>query len=485
MEKYFNKYRKSTIGYNKNYTTPYGIKEMVYADWTASGRLYNDIERKVIETFGPFVGNTHSESSTTGRIMTKSYIYARQCIKKHVNADENDVIITYGSGTTGVINKFQRILGLRIPEKFKDYNLIPERLKPVVFVTHMEHHSNQTSWLETCAEVVVLEPDENGLVDLNNLEEQLKKYSSRQFKIGSFTACSNITGIQTPYHEMAKLMHKYNGLCFVDFASSAPYVKIDMHPKDTMEQLDAIFFSTHKFLGGPGAPGVLIFNSKLYSNQVPDVSGGGTVNWTNPWGGVEYLSDIETREDGGTPAFLQTIKAALCISLKDEMSVEKLLCREHQIVEKVLNKLCNMENVHVLAENIKDRLSIFSFCIKNAHYNLIVKILDERYGIQVRGGCSCAGTYGHYLLGIDKETSRKIKNEIDLGDSTNRPGWVRLSIHPIMTDKEIDYMLDAIEEVSSNIDEFKKDYVYNCRTNEFTNINPNFKEADTKDLFQF
>ena len=258
LEKYFDPFRKNTVGYNVSFSTPYGEQKIIYADWIASGRLYKPIEQKISEVFGPLVGNTHSESSVTGTTMTLAYHEAHRIIKEHVNAGPDDKIITAGSGMTGMINKWQRILGLKIPEQLYDYLKIPEKLKPVVFITHMEHHSNQTSWNETIADVVIVSPDKNGLVDFNDLEKKLEKYKNRKLKIGSFTSCSNVTGIQTEYHRLAQVMHEHGGFCFIDFACSAPYVPINMHPAEPSEKLDAIFFSPHKFLGGPGTPGVLI-----------------------------------------------------------------------------------------------------------------------------------------------------------------------------------------------------------------------------------
>ena len=267
LEKYFQPFRENTVGYNKTFISPCGEKKIIYADWVASGRLYAPIEKMMLEKFGPFVGNTHSESSVTGTTMTNAYHHAHKVIKEHCNAGPDDVIITAGSGMTALINKFQRILGLKIPEQLKDYFNLPEELKPVVFVTHMEHHSNHTSWLETIADVILISPDKEGLVDIVDLEKQLRKFRKRKLKIGAFTACSNVTGISTPIHKLAKLVHENGGFCFVDYACSAPYVKINMHPSDPLEKLDAVLFSPHKFLGGPGTPGVLIFNSKLYHNQ--------------------------------------------------------------------------------------------------------------------------------------------------------------------------------------------------------------------------
>lgn len=470
LQDYFECFGINTIGYNQVYKTAYGDLRMVYADWTASGRLYGPIENVIIKDFGPFVGNTHSESSETGKLMTQAYYYAHQRIKEHVNADKNDVIITAGFGMTGVLNKLQRILGLRLSEQLRPYVNIPQELKPVVFITHMEHHSNQISWLETIADVKIINPDINGLIDLNHLAELLKEYRTRKIKIGSFTACSNVTGIQTPYHKMAKLMHQNGGICFVDLSACAPYTHIDMHPADPEEKLDAVFFSPHKFLGGPGTSGVLIFDSRLYSNNVPDNPGGGTLDWTNPWGGHKYSSDIEIREDGGTPGFLQAIKTALCLKLKDKMNVEKMLKREKELIRILFNGLGRIDGLHILAENVRDRLGILSFYVENIHYNLLVKILNDRYGIQSRGGCSCAGTYGHYLLHIDQKTSQNITDLINSGDLSKKPGWVRLSIHPIMTDEEVHYIVDAVKETIKNIKKWQGDYIYDASSNEFKSI---------------
>ena len=246
-EEYFRKFRENTIGYDKTFNSPYGEQKIVYADWIASGRLYSPIEHKMCEDFAPLVGNTHSEASITGTTMTFAYHIAHDIIKKHCHASKDDVIITAGSGMTALINKFQRMLGLRVPEQLKDYLKLPEELRPVVFITHMEHHSNQTSWLETIADVVVIAPTEEGLVDLNDFEKKLEEYRDRRLKIGSFTACSNVTGVETPYYKLAKMMHENGGYCFVDFACSAPYSENDMHPEDPLEKLDAVFFSPHKF----------------------------------------------------------------------------------------------------------------------------------------------------------------------------------------------------------------------------------------------
>ncbi|OAZ05119.1 cysteine desulfurase SufS [Flavobacterium succinicans] len=471
LEQYFQQFRKNIIGIDQEFESPFGSKKIIYTDWTASGRLYRPIEEKLMNAFGPFVANTHTETTVSGTAMTKAYHHARNIIKQHVNANQNDVLITDGTGMTGVVNKFQRILGIKVPENLKDFIAIPNEKKPVVFISHMEHHSNQTSWLETIADVEVIPSTEDGLFSLENLKILLEKYKERTLKIASITSCSNVTGIRTPYHEAAKMMHQYNGVCFVDFACSGPYVSIDMHPEDEEAYLDAIFFSPHKFLGGPGTSGVLVFNKKLYNNMVPDCPGGGTVSWTNPWGEHKYIDNIEDREDGGTPGFLQVIKTALAIQLKDEMGIDNILKREHEIVAYVFDSLQNVPNIKILAAQHQERLGVISFFIDDLHFNLGVKLLNDRFGIQTRGGCSCAGTYGHFLLHVDQETSTKLVNEISLGDLIRKPGWIRMSIHPTTTSAEIEYVCNAIQSLAENHKEWAKEYQYNAETNEFLHQN--------------
>jgi selenocysteine lyase/cysteine desulfurase len=467
LERYFNEFRKEIIGVDQSFISPYGEKKIIYTDWTASGRLYRPIEEKILNECGPFVANTHTETTVTGTAMTLAYHEARHIIKRHVNANSDDILITDGTGMTGVVNKFQRILGLRIPENLKEFTSIPTELKPVVFISHMEHHSNQTSWLETIADVEIIPANEAGLFCLDQLKLLLEKYKNRSFKIASITSCSNVTGIKTPYHEVAKLMHQNNGVCFVDFACSGPYVPIDMHPQDADDYLDAIFFSPHKFLGGPGTSGVLIFNKNLYKNNVPDCPGGGTVMWTNPWGDHKYIDNIEDREDGGTPGFLQVIKTALAIQLKEKMGVQNILDREHELVEYIFAKLNQLPNLHILANQHQDRLGVISFYIDELHFNLGVKLLNDKFGIQTRGGCSCAGTYGHYLLHVDQETSHNLVCQITSGDLIQKPGWIRMSVHPTTTSAEIEFVCESIRLLAANHQEWAKEYQYNPKTNEF------------------
>lgn len=468
LDRHFAPFRANTIGADATVHTPYGEQPLVYADWTASGRLYRPIEQAIAERFGPYVGNTHSESSATGRAMTLAYHEAHARIKRHVHAGDDDVVLTYGAGMTGAINKLQRILGLKAPESLRRYVTLAPEERPVVLVTHLEHHSNQTSWYETIAEVVVVPPDAEGLVDLAALDAALVRYRERPLVIGAFSACSNVTGAMPPYQEMARRVHRVGGIVIVDFAASAPYVTIDMHPAgDPEAALDAVIFSPHKFLGGPGSSGILVFNKALYHNTVPDEAGGGTVAWTNPWGEYAFLPDIEAREDAGTPGFLQAIRAALAISLKEAMGVEAMQQREEAIVEYAMDRLLAIPGVRVLAPTVRHRLAIFSFYIEQLHYNLVVRLLNDRFGVQARGGCSCAGTYGHYLLHVDPTRSKAITDRIDQGDLSEKPGWVRISFHPMTTMAEVRDVVDAVEAIAREGAVWAADYVYSAQSNEY------------------
>lgn len=462
IEKHFEIFRNNIIGNNQFIQTNYGMKKMIYADWAASGRLYKPIEEKLMNEFGPFVANPHTETNMTGKTITWAYQEAKNIIKEHVQASNDDILIFEGTGMTGAVRKVQRMLGLTAKEK-----RIKKLERPVVFITHMEHHSNHTSWEETIADVVVLPPDSSGEVSKHILEEMIQSYKNRPLKIGAFTACSNVTGIQTPYYQLAEVMHRYGGICFVDFSASAPYVPICMHPENQMESLDGIFFSPHKFLGGPGTSGVAVLSRKLFNNPIPDRPGGGTVKWTNPWGGRSYISNMEEREDGGTPGFLQAIKTALSIRLKEKMNCEYMSIKDEKLSTIMFDILEKNDRIILLEKNKKNRLPIFSFYVEGIHHQLLVKLLNDIYGIQARGGCSCAGTYGHYLLGIGKEKSKQITDEIDKGNLYVKPGWVRVSLHPTMTEEEVRFIANGICDIVDHIDKYKDHYSYFSETNDF------------------
>ncbi len=466
-QSHFEAFRKHIVGNEYMHPFAQGPKPILYADWAASGRLYQAIEDYITRVLGPYVANTHTETTLTGTAMTHAYHDAREIIKKHVNAGPDDCLLFVGFGMTAAVNKLQRILGLRVPEMALPYLKSAENDKALVIVTHMEHHSNQTSWEECQVDVEIIKRKENGDPDLDHLEQILLENEHRSLKIGTFTACSNVTGIKTDVRALAKTMHRHGGYCFIDYSASAPYVDIDMHPDEEGAHLDAIYFSPHKFLGGPGSSGIVIFNKGLYHNSVPDHPGGGTVKWTNPWRGHIYLDEIESREDGGTPGFLQAIRAALSVVLKEQMGTANIMQREAQLLEILMDGLAQIKNVHILEPDRRDRLAFVSFFVSTVHYNLLVKLLDDHFGIQTRGGCSCAGTYGHILLDIQYDYSQLIKNIIDQGNLTYKPGWVRISLHPTMREEEIYYIVDAVEQCITHAHRWQEAYYFDPKTAEF------------------
>ncbi|MFG1496281.1 aminotransferase class V-fold PLP-dependent enzyme [Saccharospirillum sp. HFRX-1] len=421
----------------------------LYADWTASGRLYRPLEERLIDVAAPWMANTHSEASLSGRSMTAALEQAREQIRRGVGAAEDDVVLFCGDGMTGAAAKLSRLLGLWVHERHRAALSLPQERRPLIYVTHMEHHSNQTLWLESLAEVRVIPADADGGVSLDWLANDLADLPDSRPRYASVTAASNVTGIASPYRQIARLMHQHGGYCWVDFACAAPYVDIDMHPVDD-EPLDAVFFSPHKFLGGPGSSGVLVFNRALYANRVPDMAGGGTVVWTNPWGEHRFIRDIERRESGGTPGILQGLKAGLAMQLKAEIGVVAMAEREAQLNAYFLAGLDRLEGVQLLADQHRQRLSVFSVLIDGVHYSQAVRRLSHDYGIEARGGCSCAGTYGHHLLGIDRAASRAFSERLEQGDMDARPGWVRLSFHPMNTTADLDRVLAALAELAAN-----------------------------------
>lgn len=457
LEEHFSPFRERIPGRRKQISTPFGLKAKLYADTTASGQPDSLIDAR-IDAIKTDYANTHTTSNFTGDATTQRYHFAGSIIREHVNASKDDVLVTAGSGMTEVANKLVRMMGICMPERYRNVIEVPEAQRPVVFISHMEHHSNILPWRESMAEVVMVPPDENGLPDAQKLDELCQQYEGRPL-IGSFAAASNVTGVRVPYHDLAKIMHRHDGKCIVDFAASAPYDSIDMHPEEEEGRLDAVLFSAHKFQGGIEAPGVMVVHKSLLQKSTPDRPGGGTVKAVDPWGGHWYVDHHEEREDGGTPPIIGRMRAAFAIRLKEVMGEENIRQREEQLVNRFMDGLEQMEDVEVFEAHNRDRIGIVSLSLKNAEHGLVTRLLNDRFGIQVRNGCSCAGPYGHYLLDIERdESAEAVRQIVQLNDESAKPGWVRVSLHPTMTDAEVDEMLDALRQIQENISDWRKDY---------------------------
>ena len=446
--------RHSVIGSRTPISTPFGEKPLIYADYTASGRSLGFIEDIIREQVLPFYANTHTETSFTGAQTTALREQARRIIRRAVNGSSEDQVIFCGAGATAAINKLIDILNLRLPDDLsRRYDLtagIPPQDRPVVFIGPYEHHSNELPWRESIAELVVTPLDGQGQIDSRALEARLHAYADRPLKIGSFSAASNVTGVKSDVAGISALLKKHGALAFWDYAAAAPYVAIDMNG-DT--PLDAVFISPHKFIGGPGTPGLLVAKKSIMQNSVPAVVGGGTVKYVTPVD-HRYIEDHERREEGGTPGIVESIRAGLVFRLQQEVGTREISRLEGEFVERALARFSACPGLTVLGERNAPRLSIVSLRFRHGerdlHYGFVVALLNDLFGIQMRGGCSCAGPYGHNLLGMDMAYSKAIETELDKGNMLFRPGWVRLNFNYFIDEDEFEYLVRAVELVATH-----------------------------------
>ena len=447
--------RCSVIGDDQVMWGPFGARRVTYADYTASGRALGFLEDFIRDEVLPRYANTHTESSGTGLQTTRLREDARRIIRDAVNGDDDTCVIFAGSGSTGALDKLIGVLNLRIPadldERYRLSDAIPAHERPVVFIGPFEHHSNELPWRESIADVVTIREDADGHIDLVDLAGKLHAYRDRPLRIASFSAASNVTGIVTDTHAVTQLLHEHGALAFWDYAAAAPYVDIDMVPRCTEHPLaykDAVVLSPHKFIGGPGTPGVLIIRRELLSNTVPDVVGGGTVAYVNPEE-HRYLIDPVHREEGGTPAIVESIRAGLVFQLKDAVGVDVIRAHEGDFVRRAIAAWSVNPDLQVLGNLSAERLSIVSFVVRRPHgrylhHTLVVAILNDLFGIQARGGCSCAGPYGHRLLGIDLDRSHEFEREISHGCEGIKPGWVRINFNYFISEAVFEYLVAAV-----------------------------------------
>jgi selenocysteine lyase/cysteine desulfurase len=453
--------RASIIGDDHALEGPYGSRRVTYADYTASGRSITFIEEFIREQVMPLYANTHTETSGTGRQTTQFRQDARDIVLRAVGGDEAvDCVIFCGSGATGAINKLIDILNLRVPNDLDArYQLtarIPEAERPVVFIGPFDHHSNELPWRESIADVVVIHEDADGHVDLAHLERELVRFAARPLKIGSFSAASNVTGIATDTVAISSLLHRHGALSFWDYAAAGPYVQIAMKETtgdDALAYKDAVFISPHKFIGGPQTPGVLVVKRALVVNTVPACPGGGTVAYVNQ-DEHRYVTDPVMREEGGTPAIIESIRAGLVFQLKEAVGADAIREREVDFIERAIASWSTNPNVAILGNKAAWRLSIVSFIVRHRqsylHHNFIVALLNDLFGIQSRGGCGCAGPYGHRLLGIDPLASKEFEREIVRGCEGIKPGWVRVNFNYFLSETQFQFILDAIHLIATD-----------------------------------
>lgn len=446
--------RDSVIGEDHVMETPYGARRVTYADYTASGRALSFIEDFIRDQVLPSYANTHTESSGTGLQTTRLREESRAIIHSAVGGDDDTIVLFAGSGCTGAIAKLIGVLGLRIPSALEDAHALSQHIapaqRPVVFIGPYEHHSNEIPWRESIADVVTIRQDADGGVDQHDLREQLEKYAERPVKIGSFSAASNVTGIVSDTAAIATLLHEHGALSFWDFAAAAPYVTIEMQAAEgrPLSYKDAVFISPHKFIGGPSTPGVLAARRELFANRVPDVPGGGTVAYVND-DDHRYLDDVTHREEGGTPAIIESIRAGLVFQLKEAVGTDTIRRQEERHLRRAVEAWRAEPSIELLGNLDADRLSIVSFILRSPsgrylHHNYVVALLNDLFGIQSRGGCSCAGPYGHRLLGIDVERSHEFEREISGGCEGIKPGWVRVNFNYFVSEAVVDYLIEAV-----------------------------------------
>ena len=444
MSELVERIRRETIGDDAVIEGPFGPRRMVYADATASGRSVRFVEELVREQVLTTYANTHTEASFTGRRTTALREEARRVIHRAVGGGPDDAVVFCGAGATGAIDKLIRLLALhRGP-------------RPVVFVGPFEHHSNELPWRESGADVVVIGEDGDGAIDLEHLEHELRRHADRVLRIGSFSAASNVTGIVADVDRVAIMLHRHDALSLWDYAAAGPYLPIEMNgapylPDGHLAYKDAIFLSPHKLAGGPGSPGVLVAKRKLLRASVPTVPGGGTIVFVSP-GEQSYHPDPEVREEGGTPAIVESIRAGLAFALKEAVGADEIRRREHAMARRALRSWSANPRIEILGNTECERLAVISFGLRHPpmqlHAAFVVAVLSDLFGIQARSGCFCAGPYVHRAFPIDEPWSRRMHAEARRGQLGAKLALTRVSFPYYTSEAAFTYVVDAVHLVA-------------------------------------
>ncbi len=442
--------RESVVGDDTVLEGPFGGRRMVYADYTASGRSLTFVESFIRDRVLPLYGNTHTEASATGQQTTRLREEARLLIQEAVGASKDDVVLFCGSGVTGAIDKLARVVGL-VGAGARAEPLPPDE-RPVVFVGPYEHHSNELPWRESIADVVTIRENESGGVDIDHLDAELARHAERPLRIGSFSAASNVTGIVTDVDAVSIALHRHGALAWWDYAAAGPYLPIEMNPTPPVADghlayKDAVFLSPHKFVGGPGTPGVLVVKRGLLRRATPTVPGGGTILFVSPKE-HSYDPDPTLREEAGTPAIVESIRAGLVFALKQAVGTSEIRYREQSFVRRALESWRRNPRIEILGNPSSERIAVVSLALRDPpgllHSNFVVTVLSDLFGIQARSGCFCAGPYIHRLYPVDEVWSRRMHLEASRGNHGAKLGFVRIGFNYFISEAVFEYLVEAV-----------------------------------------
>lgn len=460
--------RDGLVGNDATVEGPFGSHSLVYADYVASGRALRQIESFVMERILPYYSNSHTEASYCGSFCTQTRLAARRYLAEQLGATADYSVLFTGNGATAGINRLVNLLGVA--------RKVREGRRVIVLVGPYEHHSNLLPWRETGAQVIELPESTQGGPDLAVLESLLQQHQSADCLVGAFSAASNVTGIVTDVDAVCRLMRRHDAVCIWDYACGAPYLPMSMKV-GTAEARDAIVYSSHKFPGGPAASGITVVRNAIVDAKVPTWPGGGTVSFVSPWTHV-YSENLIHREEAGTPNVVGDIRAALVMMVKQALGADWLAERQQQLRNRALQVWLDNPHIDLLGSTTAEQcLPIFSFRVRDdagghVHHQFFTRLLSDVHGIQARGGCACAGSYAHRLLGLDEQHSDQLLAALQSGSEMEKPGWVRLNLSALMSDARVDQVIDAVDKLSRNANHYRDHYIVDTLRARFQPVPP-------------